>query len=120
MDLVEIKKLRRTTRDRVQRGARLLDEKKPGWEKEIEIDHLNMEMVDRCILGQVVMNGAPGYTNGLRVLWGEDQFGCANEDHAYKFGFVTPDGIRDYNVEQRVWEWLAIYWITEIEKRRAS
>jgi hypothetical protein len=39
--------------DRVERGAALLDEACPGWERQIDPRLLRMESCDRCILGQL-------------------------------------------------------------------
>jgi hypothetical protein len=39
--------------DRVKRGAALLDEKRPGWAREIALDRLAMNSCFNCVLGQV-------------------------------------------------------------------
>jgi hypothetical protein len=39
--------------ERVMQGARLLDERTPGWERKIELEFLDMGDVHCCILGQV-------------------------------------------------------------------
>jgi hypothetical protein len=38
---------------RVARGAALLDEKRPGWEREIEIESIRMIDPCFCVLGQL-------------------------------------------------------------------
>lgn len=48
----------------VQRGAALLDELRPGWYLQIDLEMLNVCMYNRCILGQLFGN----YHIGLRVL----------------------------------------------------
>ena len=42
-----------TFTERVQSGARLLDEKMPGWHDLIDIDRLDLENTENCVLGQV-------------------------------------------------------------------
>lgn len=39
--------------DHVRRGAELLDESRPGWEREIILEYLNMSSCVCCILGQL-------------------------------------------------------------------
>lgn len=38
--------------ERVQRGAALLDQVRPGWHTRIDITRLNLGSCDRCVLGQ--------------------------------------------------------------------
>src|SRR5712672_2645116 len=38
---------------RVLRGARLLDEKLPGWFVEIDVENLNLGSACNCVLGQL-------------------------------------------------------------------
>ena len=42
-----------TFTERVQRGALLLDEKIPGWYAKINLDRLDLENTENCVLGQV-------------------------------------------------------------------
>jgi len=42
-------------------GALLLDEERPGWENEIDVDQLDMGHGGHCILGQLY----GGYSDGL-------------------------------------------------------
>lgn len=44
----------RNVRDRVSYGARQLDQVRPGWEGEIDIDRLNIGDGYRCVAGQLV------------------------------------------------------------------
>lgn len=37
----------------VLRGAKMLDGIKPGWEKEINLDTLNLYLKDSCMIGQL-------------------------------------------------------------------
>lgn len=42
-----------TARDEVAAGAKLLDEKRPGWYDDIDIEGLNLIHCGECILGQL-------------------------------------------------------------------
>lgn len=45
--------LPKTTPVRVCRGVAFLDENVPGWETMIDLDDLDLEKTERCILGQL-------------------------------------------------------------------
>lgn len=40
-------------RERVARGVALLDEKRPGWERLIQLGSLNLSTCHECVLGQL-------------------------------------------------------------------
>ena len=40
-------------KERVERGARLLDKRKPGWQDRIDLARLSVASADFCILGQL-------------------------------------------------------------------
>ena len=44
-------------KERVANGAAWLDKVVPGWERSINLSHLDLNSSCRCILGQVVMAG---------------------------------------------------------------
>jgi hypothetical protein len=48
---------------KVQKGARLLDQKCPNWHKKIKLDRLDMEWSESCVLGQVYGCYAVGLRN---------------------------------------------------------
>lgn len=52
------------TTKRVERGAKLLDEKLPGWDEQIKLKKLDMTSETQCILGQLYC----GYLLGLNAL----------------------------------------------------
>ena len=53
----------------VERGASLLDEKRPGWENEIDVDRLDMNNFKNCVLGQVYGEYDAGLVQlGIRIL----------------------------------------------------
>lgn len=64
-------------RERVERGARLLDDSLPGWQMRIDKARLRMCDAHGCILGQLHDEGpfaASGYTIGAKSfgLWDEE------------------------------------------------
>jgi len=50
-------------RERVQRGAKMLDSVRPGWRDEISLGELNMRYPCYCILGQLWGNYFDAWTN---------------------------------------------------------
>lgn len=58
--------------ENVKRGIALLDEKHPGWEREINIENLNLSSYEDCMLGQLferqAMPSETPYDAGLRIL----------------------------------------------------
>lgn len=51
-----------TVAERVERGAALLDEKRPGWWQEIDLGTLDIRSTCGCILGQIgSLLGDDGY-----------------------------------------------------------
>lgn len=65
-------------RERVQRGASMLDASRPGWRDEIDKRILSMASAYGCILGQLFDEGpfatSSGYAIGARSLgiWDEE------------------------------------------------
>lgn len=53
-----------TVTERVERGAALLDEKRPGWWQRIDLGRLDLAENCDCILGQLDGDYSPS-TNGL-------------------------------------------------------
>jgi hypothetical protein len=74
---------------RVRRGAELLDRHRPGWEWQVDIEHLNLSDTDFCLLGQ---------------LYGDYHSGC----DALGLGQGVERPAHGFNVE---WPWQApILW----------
>ena len=124
--------IRDSVKERVKKGAALLDQKVPGWEKKIKVEKLQMAHCSHCMLGQLfghdvetalgsamfglpmkenyypvhggVDNGA-GYLRGLRILGRKDgaDIGCN----------VASPGIDSF-------EELRCAWVEEIVERRAN
>jgi hypothetical protein len=97
--------------ERVNRGAKLLDAKHPGWHKEININELNMASCTQCILGQCFGR----YGNGLDALQLEDFDDDGQEkldDIAHGFDHVSHGGASEED-----WAELKNLWIRQIQFR---
>jgi len=91
----------------VTAGARLLDEKKPGWHKKVKITTLDVADGGQCPLGQL-------YT----TYWaGRDSLDL-NVIGSYRHGFVA-SGRHDVNIDEEYRE-LTRLWKDEIRARRAK
>lgn len=60
-------------RERVERGAALLDRYRPGWDQSVNLTDLDLGSASRCVLGQVYgrsnsLYDPPGYTSGKWAL----------------------------------------------------
>ena len=69
---------------RVAKGVSLLDERKPGWERLIDLSRFDISMTDCCILGQLYENTGEdaGFYLGLHAL-GLDAFDEAGADEGF-------------------------------------
>ena len=63
--------------ERVERGAALLDEKRPGWLDLIDLDRLSIASACRCVLGQI-----GGYLTELTSL-GIREGPCGDVSHGF-------------------------------------
>lgn len=115
-----ISRVKRLMRDRVERGARLLDEKRPGWENEIDIEHFDISDANTCILGQVFMNGSEHdpYNQGIKVLFPDSEYGNDDKTHGFDLdaAYYQGAGIN----REGLWELLAVYWIRQIQRRKGN
>lgn len=91
-----------STSPRIERGAALLDQNAPGWERTIDLDQLSLSSTSYCIVGQVYGD----YIDGLHVLNGDA------EKRPAAYGFTT------WSTEQ--FEALTDKWRAFIEARRAK
>ena len=83
-----------------ERGAKLLDEKLPGWATQIDLDTLDLWSPKTCILGQLYAD----FEVGLQVT--------DTDGNAVKHGFVPGIGIRERDLRHA--------WQFEITKRVIS
>lgn len=98
----------------VEKGAQLLDQKKPGWYLKIDIARLEMETCRRCVLGQ---------------LYGEYDVGLAHlhlpyndYDPGLQFGFslLDPTDSHIASITDPRWNTLRSLWIEQITKRQEA
>jgi len=99
-----------TKKQRVQRGAKWLDEKRPGWAKEIDLEKLNYTMGDRCILGQLYANGGHWFSAVKNAF---DVTDATGDKLAQKYGFMAMDHEIGLSANQKLQE----LWVLEIEQR---
>lgn len=100
------------TIDRVDRGARYLDQDQPGWHDRIDLDTLDMNNVERCVLGQLGT-----FYSGNLIQWR-----ISNEatiEWLDERGFW----ILDYKVDDdgkgvKTYRQLTVEWTRLIEQRR--
>lgn len=89
----------------VQRGAEFLDEHRPGWVDEIDVQCLDIGNPFNCIVGQL----EGGWSDGLESL------GLTEED-SVRLGFDAPDGPwMAYDLDE-----LTELWVNLINDRRES
>lgn len=88
---------------KVRNGANLLDEKKPGWYREVAVDELEILCCNYCVLGQVYGH----FMDGVLEL---------NVDihDAWMYGFAGIPG----SVPHGYYDELEELWVKEITERR--
>jgi hypothetical protein len=79
------------TSKRVARGAQLLDEKVPGWERRIHVGTLDIATTTHCVLGQVFGS----YGRGTALL------GLQSRGGSYGFSRERPGEWNELNAEWR-------------------
>lgn len=93
--------------DEVRAGARLLDEKAPGWYNRVDTSRLNLADPRDCVVGQVFSEPGKnwgGFLRGLEILFGPD-FDDQNSG-SVRHGFVPGNDDREGD------------WVNEIRYRR--
>ena len=80
-------------------GRDLLTEKQPGWEQRVNLSQLDLDKVNRCILGQIYGD----YSNGCRALFGHAGYGpesrLEEDKNPRAFGFLGGYGELSRNGE---------------------
>jgi hypothetical protein len=87
-------------KDRIARGAKLLDEKVPGWIDKINLEELNLEDICDCVVGQAFPDQS--YCSVIcDVLWPDlkDNTAILLIDH----GFAI-DGYPGYHILTQKWK----------------
>lgn len=97
-----------TLKERTEAGAAALDAyfHSRTWDKEIDLDTLDLSSTCDCVLGQVFDDGYDGYYEGIRRLGIED---------SSAFGFDTDAPV----ISERQYKNLTRAWIDLIRERIA-
>jgi hypothetical protein len=99
----------------VNAGAKFLDEHRPGWEDEIDLDTLDLASTCGCVLGQLHGRDHPYSRLGLRFDRMLSRLGL-DEDDACRLGFDIYDPDGDY--DDSLFDKLTASWKRLIRKRR--
>jgi len=105
--------------EQVARGAKLLDQERPGWAREVVLDDLCLLSGTRCILGQVYGE----YQVALRKLTPTISNTAEGDDERYAFGadfgFAVPKDTTDEE-DDRINGRLKVEWTKAIKARLAA
>jgi hypothetical protein len=88
-----------TVTERVQRGAALLDEKRPGWWQQIDLDDLNLRDGCTCIGGQLCARKTGTEEDYLIFM---DELGLSRADEV-RHGFDRAGDDSDYDALTAAW-----------------
>lgn len=88
-------------REQVQRSAKMLDKKKPGWAKKIKLKDFAIESNENCILGQL-SDGKPFQL--------ADELDMTSDEILVKKGFMNDTSNPNLNE----------YWKDEIRTRKGT
>lgn len=66
--------------ERVERGVIWLDKVCPDWRDKVDLDKLDINHADHCILGQL-------FGDFYEVEFFQDRYGHIDWDKAYQYGF---------------------------------
>ena len=91
-------------------GGRWLDENRPGWETNVDIDTLELKSACRCVLGQVYEREANHNNCRSGYEYGRDRM-IGSLSRTRQLGFVLGSNQSDYAHLNR-------YWREEIRERR--
>ena len=100
-----------TIAERIERGAALLDEKRPGWWQQIDLATLNIREPCNCIGGQLGGGGLLAFGATMTDL------GLLGDDEVTACGFDAIDYLK-YADFEREHESLTAAWRDLIVKRR--
>ena len=82
---------------RIDKGVAWLDKVRPGWEKEIDVETLEMSEMDSCILGQLF-----GNVRNVEFFLNENDHRFTDWDKLEEYGFVSKPH-KGYDVLQTGW-----------------
>ena len=108
-----------TIEERVAKGAALMDEKVPGWERKIDTASLDMGQCPRCVIGQVL-----GINETLPYLYQMSEFAEKCQSLGLEFGGYDDNGIEDHGFDvsddDDEYAVLGTAWLAEIARRLNS
>jgi len=102
--------------EQITRGMALLDEKEPGWDKRVSLDHepLNMSSLYRCVLGQVF-----GYFDNTEARMFLDRGpGNTHWERARHFRFAAKTDELSYSEAEGIYTTLTDEWRAALRARR--
>lgn len=93
--------------ERIERGAALLDELRPGWRTKVDVEALDVGDCQSCVLGQILGDYAQRGRIGLEVRADAAEHGFALSFHEVTRGGREPyvaltEEWREYIRESRV------------------
>lgn len=118
-------RIRKEAEEAVARGARLLDERRPRWFRQIEPATLNLSQSCNCVLGQIYGDYSAGLSKFERwvgIYW----------NRAGRYGFTMSNstafgpwvwGVNGESAEAKrtaYWRLLDRLWKAEVKKRLAA
>lgn len=109
---------------RVAKGAALLDEKRPGWERLIDLEILDIESGQHCVTAQLsgMQSGLQSYADGMTQL--DLTAGNDGTYVAHGFNAEAPDAFESDEApegyeQDRAYDTLNTLWKDLISKRLA-
>lgn len=110
-----------TLKQRVQRGAELLDKTAPGWERLVSITELDLGSCFHCVLGQLFQSAShfSGYGAGVHILFPDAGDECYEVSAMYGFTIERLDPTPT-DLEPAQMRVLKRFWSDEIRARRKA
>lgn len=105
--------------ERVARGAALLDEKRPGWFRAVDLDGLELSSCEACVLGQLF----GGYVAGTWALFAEDgRPGQDAVDCGFSLSWWEADELRKRygDDNELIYGWLTEAWHAAVHARLSA
>ena len=90
-------------RQQIEAGAKLLDEKVPGWVERQNLEKLDISDIDNCVVGQTFPDRP--YTEALMELFDEDDEQSALH-MSLQYGFCIPSDRTYEGYSQLTEEWI--------------
>lgn len=120
--LATVNDLRVLLAPRVEAGAKLLDERRPGWAMRIDLDRLDMERSCNCVLGQEYEHDTGGDTeDGSAYSIGLDNLNLLPfREDSYGFDLYVPE-INEHGLTlDEAYHLLDELWAEQVRARRTK